>query len=348
MKRFLALALALLLGPAACDDDGPTTPLPPDGSEVAVVLNSIDRSLTVFPVQEPTQTSTIGLAPDGSPVTLAVRGTLAAIPLGSVPAVAIADLSTGSVIRTVGLPAGSQATGVAFVNDSIALVANPALDTVSPVNVRRGTRGDDITVGGFPQTIVVDGDRAFVLNAELGDDFLPERTGTLTVIDRTSLEVLGTIELSGFNPTAAAVGPDGRLYIVHAGSFGAGDGSLSIVSPTALEEVEHHEGFGEFPGSAAFGPGGRLHIGSFGFGIAIWDPATGSFVRPPEDAIAPAGIPSTSGVGFDGEGRLYALEPECSAPASAFRLDSEHEVEVEIPVGICPIGIAFTTLTAGE
>ena len=79
--RLGALLGALFL--AACGSDG-TQPLPPETTEVGVVLGSVDRSLTIFEVENPTQTRIVGVGPDGSPVSMAVRGNLAAVPLGMV------------------------------------------------------------------------------------------------------------------------------------------------------------------------------------------------------------------------------------------------------------------------
>ena len=98
---WLPLLAALLL--AACSGDG-TESLPPETAEVGVVLSSTDVSLTIFEVENPVQTRIVGLGPDGSPVTMAVRGHLAAVPLGFVPAVAVVDLKDGLLVRTVPLP----------------------------------------------------------------------------------------------------------------------------------------------------------------------------------------------------------------------------------------------------
>ena len=84
---FLAAPFLVALLLAACSDDG-TEALPPETAEVGVVLASTELSLTIFEVDNPTQTRVVGLGPAGSPVTMAVRGNLAAVPLGIVPAVA--------------------------------------------------------------------------------------------------------------------------------------------------------------------------------------------------------------------------------------------------------------------
>ena len=85
---------------AACGGDG-TEPLPPETAEVGVVLGSVDRSLTVFEVENPTQTRMVGVGLDGSPVSMAVRGNLAAVPLGIVPAVAVVDLKEGILVAFI-------------------------------------------------------------------------------------------------------------------------------------------------------------------------------------------------------------------------------------------------------
>lgn len=346
-RRWLASVVVLLLPSlltVACDDS--TGPEPPESRVVGVVLNSVDLSLTLFDAEDPGASSptTVGLAADGSPVSLAVRGGVAVVPLGTVPAVAVVDLVDGTLARTVPLPEGSGATGVAFVNDSVALVGNPALNTVSPVNVRSGEAADPIEVGLYPQGVIEAASGPVVVNSELGADFEPVGPGTLTFLDAETLGLRGSVTLSGPNPGGAVVGPGGRLHVVLSGTFGAGNGSLSVVDPVGLEEEAHHPGFGEFPFSAAFGPGGRLYVASFGYGLAVWDPATEAFVRSPDDPVTPEGVPSVAAVAVDPEGRLYTLRPDCQGPSAALRLAADFSVEETIPVGTCPIAIAFTTV----
>jgi hypothetical protein len=342
MKPHASLVVLVSLV-VACTED-PIEPDGPEGAAVGIVVSSSDRALTVFAVDAPEQTFSIGLAPDGSPVTLAVRGAIVAVPLGTVPAVAVVDLETRAVVHTVALPEGSGATGIAFLNDSIAIVANPGLNTVTPVNVLRGTRDADLVVGTYPQAAVSVRDTVFVLNATLGPDFNPAGPATVSVITGTPASVVRTITLSGLNSGAGIATSDGRLIIANSGSFGAANGSISIVSRATLTESQHINGFGDFPGAVAIGPNGHIHVASFSYGVAIWDPSTGAFARAPGQAVRPDGVPSASGLGFDEDGRLYTLVPECRAPSRALRLTPMFEVDVEIPTGICPFGIAFTRL----
>jgi DNA-binding beta-propeller fold protein YncE len=310
---------------------------------VGVVVNSTELSLTIFDVDDPSDTRTVGLGPDGSPVSLALRGGLAAVPLGVVPAVAVVDLASATLLRTVALPEGSGATGAAFVNDSIVLVANPELGSVSPVNVRSGSVGAEIDVGVYPQAIVVSGERAYVVNAGLVA-FETEEPSSLTVIDTGSLEPVGTIALGGENGATAATSDGETLWVLHSGNFGAGDGALSEVDLDGGVEAELIEGWGEFPGSLAVHDD-RIVAGAFGVGLMVWDAATRTFVHAPDDALTPDGVASTSGVAFDREGRLYALTPDCQEPSAAHRLTAAGAVELTVPVGICPLAIAFTLLS---
>ena len=195
---FALLGMIMLGGASACSDS--SGPELPTFRQVGVVLNSVDVSLTVFGVDSSEPPITIGLAPDGSPVSMAVRGSVVAVPLGFVPAVAIVDLETAAVTRTIALPEGSGATGAAFLDDERLLVANPGLSSVSLVNVADGTVADPIPVGAFPQSLIVQGGRVFVLNGELGPDFLPAGPGTITVLNAANLEVVATVILfTGFH-----------------------------------------------------------------------------------------------------------------------------------------------------
>jgi hypothetical protein len=334
-----ATAVAMV---AACGGD-PAGPPPAVTTELAVVLSSVDRSVTVFPVDDPAAAFTFGIAPAGSPVSIAVRGGTAIVPLGTVPAAAILDLAERRVVATVALATGSGATGVAFVNDSIALVGNPGLGTVSPINVRRATRGADIPVGVYPGAITAVRDTAWVLNANLVG-FVPAGPSSISVLTGAVPAVARTVALTGLNASAAVATADGRLLVLNAGRWGAADGSLSIVSRAAGTESQHIAGFGDFPGGIAMTPDGRALIASFAYGIAVWHAGTGSFVRPPHNAIAPGGIAASAGVGVDGDGRVYTLKPDCSEPSAVFRLNAAFAIEREVPTGICPIAIAFTRI----
>ena len=337
--RTLAAAVIIAFTTAACDDNG--GPEIPAGVEIGVIVNSIDLSITAFPTDSAASTRTIGLAAAGSPVSVAARGPFAVIPMGFLATAAVVDLRSDDV-STIPLPDNSGATGVAFLNDSIAYVANPNLNTVSRINLFAGTHENEIDVGIFPQAVAAIGDRVFVMNAELDMDFRPARQGGISVIDTSTDSVVAVILLTGFNPSAAVV-HDGLLYVVNSGTFGMGDGSLSVVNPNTLQQIEHHTGFGEFPGDIAFDAADRAYVSSFAYGIAVWDVAADSFIRPPSDPLIIEGNAISSGLGFDSNGRLYSLIPgDCIAPGIALRTHPDLSFDRQIDAGVCPIAITFT------
>ena len=336
----------------ACDDDSglvntPQIIFPP---EIGIIVNSTDVSVTLFAVDTPGVTRSIGLNPGGagSPATIAARENLAIVPLGLFPAAAIVDLLTDSV-RSVPLPSNSGATGVAFLNDSIAYVANSNLNTVSVINTFTATAGAEIPVGIFPQAIVTrnNRDEVYVLTAQL-ENFVPARPGRISIIDANTNTVTDSIILSGLNPAAAVFGSDGLLYVINSGNFAQGNGSLSVVNVGTRQEVEHHEGFGEFPGDIAYGPMGRVHVSAFAYGIAVWDAVADSFIRPPADPVVIDGNSSSSGVGFDSVDRLYSLIPgDCLNPSLAYRLNDDYSIDTDIQAGGCPFAVTFTKTFTG-
>lgn len=342
-SRLLALVLGLVLAVTGCVDG--TGPEPIEPQPVGVVVNSVDNSLTVFPVDEPAAAETIGLGGDGTPVGAAIAGSLVVVPLGLTPAAAVVDLRQGLLLHTIALPQGSGATGAAVFGTDSALVANPGLNSVSVIDAAAGSAGAEIEVGPYPESIVAGGGVAYVVNRHLDENFQTTGPGTVTVIDLASLTVVDTIQLSGTNPGAAVLSGD-RLYVLNAGSWGQNNGSLSVVNTGAGTEIDHVTGFGDFPGSLTLGPDGDLYVASYSYGVAIWDPATESFLRSPEEPVQPNGVSAVSSVGFDEEGRLYTLRPFCAPgePDVAFRLSAALQVEHTITVGNCPTEILFTAI----
>jgi len=340
MNRSSVGTLLLVLSALACGDGDPIAVGGGGGGaeDHVVVLNSTALTLSVLPTDGEGAARTIDLAPSGSPVSLAVRGGTALVPLGTFPGVAVVDLETGTS-SIIGLPAGSGATGVVILDDSLALVANPDLNTVSPVLYDRGARLPDIPVGLYPQGFVSAGGRVFVINGRL-QNFVPVGPGNATVLDASTLAVLDSIQFTGVNP-GDALASGGTLYVLHQGSFGAGDGSLSRISLATLAEAGHETGFGEFPGKLALADDGSLLVGAFAYGIARWSPTAG-FVIPPAQGVRPVPTAAVSDVAVGPDGRIFALDAgDCTAPGTLFWLDDALGVLDQTEVGACPIAIAF-------
>jgi hypothetical protein len=339
LGRLAALSLAALL--AACSGgDGPSTPHG-DPERVEVVVNSVSRSLSIFsPDSAAPAVRTVQLGAQGSPVGAAVRGSFAVVPMGTYPFAVVVDLRTGVVTHTIALPANSGATGAAFLDDSIAIIANPNRNSVTPVNVLTGTAKAELAVGVYPQAVVPGPGAVFVLNANLVN-FAPAGPGSVSVITSPT-KVDATAQLQGINPTAGAVSGN-LLFIVNAGHFGGNDGSLSTLNIVSGTETVT-PGFGEFPGSVAVGADGNVYVGVYGLGVLEWNPGIRQFVRGPDNPIVPVPGGSVAAVGFDNAGRMHTVNPgDCQAAGKEYRL-SGGLVNRTVTVGVCPFDVKFSQL----
>jgi hypothetical protein len=223
----LLLATALL---AACADTNAPLPEP---QRVLLAVNSTANTLSIVPLETPASAVTVELGgTTPTPVGVSARDDIAIVPLGLDNAVAVVDLRAGQVLRRIPLPDNSGATGSAVVDDSIAYVGNPNLNTVSRVNYVTGETFE-VPAGVYPQGVIFARGRVFVLNGNLDETFSPAGPSWITVIDPVTnqrAEPVDSIALTGpGNAGFADVAGDGLLYVVSTGSFFGGEGRLSVV-----------------------------------------------------------------------------------------------------------------------
>src|SRR5689334_16577790 len=129
----LLLSCGILLGCAE------TAAPPPAPEEEVVVLNTNGATLSLIPVEAPTQISTIPLgASDVEPVSVATRGAIAVVPLRRRSAVAVVDLREQQLVNTIGLQPGSEVAGAAMVDDSVAYVASANLNLITRIDLSTG------------------------------------------------------------------------------------------------------------------------------------------------------------------------------------------------------------------
>lgn len=344
LRMLIPSAGALVLALAACAD--PEAPLP-EPSEVVLVVNSVESSLSVVPIHSTGSTYKIPLGgTTATPVGVSARMGVAVVPMGLDHAAAIVDLSTGSVSRVVPLADGSFATGSAIIDDSIAYVANPGLNTVTRINYLTGDTAS-VAVGVYPQAVIATRGKVFVLNGNLVN-YAVAGPGWITVIDPvTNAKAVGIDSIplpAPGNPQFAVVAGDGRIYVVNVGNY-VDDGRVSIVDPVAREEVANFGGFGPGPGDVATDGGDRLFISSFSEGLMEFNIATRTIVHGAGDGIP---IPDNSGVAVDSEGRIYGISAGCAGPpgGEAHVLRPDFTERAVVPLGICAIGSAVTQIPA--
>lgn len=332
------LLLTAVLAAPACSDD-PDAPGPND-QEVLLVVNSTDATLSIARVEAPPATATtiplLGSTP--TPVDVAARAGFAVVPLGLDNALSVVDLKAGGVARTVPLADGSGATGSAIVDDSIAYVANPGLNTVTRVNYLTGDTAS-VAVGRYPQGVAVARGLVYVIDGNLVE-FTPVGPGALTVIDPATNARVDSIALAGPGNAQFAAATDDRLYVVSSGSFDdqTPRAKISVVDTRSRRLVDSIADLGVFPGAIAVDRDRhRLYVSSLALGLLVYDLDAKAFLRGVSNPVAG----NYSSVVVDRAGRIYAIEyGDCAeTPGLAHVIDPATLTETAvITLGKCASG----------
>jgi hypothetical protein len=313
---------------------------------VIAVVNTGSNSLSFVSAKSLTGGYAVDLTPPtGTPATLDARSSLILVAMGSVNALRVYSFGTTTGPGIIALPTNSGATGVAIENDSIAWVANPNLNSVTEVNYHTGDTATH-AAGPYPQAVAITDGYVFVLNGNLSAG-QPAGPSSLLWVSRTSpVRAFGTTALSCTNARFAAFGSDGFLYVVCAGTVGAGDGKLAIVDPVARREVAVLNGLGESPGAAVYHPSGRLLVASATEGILEVNTLTRSVRRGPGNGIKPSGE-GIAGLAVDPRGRVYAVAPgTCAGPGHVHVLSAppDYRPLATSTVGVCPAAAALAAV----
>jgi hypothetical protein len=344
-----ARGIAGLLVVLACAEALP--PLPPP-QEVLLVVDSVEGTLRVVPVDAPATSTAVPLGGSTpTPRGVSAREGWALVPLGLDDAVAVVDLRAGTVPRVIPLAANSGATGSAIVDDSIGYVANPNLNTVTRVNYLTGDTAS-VAVGVFPQGVVFTRGKVFVLNGNLVGA-APAGPSWLSVVDPLTNRLATGVDSIGMpgpgNAGHGDVAQDGVLYVMNAGPFdGATAGRLTLVDPVGRIELGNFGGFGNFPGPIATNGSDRLYVSSRTEGLMVFDLLNRKILRGAGNGVP---IPDNAGVAVDSHDRIYALETgPCTAGASGrlhiLRPDLSQIRDVD--VGDCPVGAVVTEIPSPE
>lgn len=290
-----------------CAEPNPQLP-PPE--EVLLVANTTGGSLSAVPVDATGSRTLIPLS--GTLVSgVGALGPIAVAPLPNDDAADVVTLLGTQVIRTVRLPTGSGATGVAVIDDSAAYVANPNLNSITRINLVTGDTAS-LVVGQYPQGLIATRGRLFVVNGNVAacaqpGGLCPIGPSWLTVVDPATNAIADGIDsiplLGPGNARYAAVGRDGLLYVMNR-SFSA-DSRISIVDPVGRQELASFGGFGSSPGPIASDGGERILVSSRSEGLMVFNTRTRIVERGVGNGVA---IPENSGIAADASFRMYAIQ----------------------------------------
>ena len=344
--RTRAILLAAAVVAAACSDalEQDTT-----AGYVVAVVNGGDNTLSMI---DATRFSafTIPLSPfAGTPTTLAARGEVILVAMGSTNGVRVISQGTlpPSAPDLVPLPDSSGATGVAVASAGLAFAANPNRHSVTQIQYLTGDTIAD-SVGIYPQAVVATETHVYVADGNLvggvpaGPSFV--RMNSLPIV--RGVPTWQIVSLSCSNARFATLGGDGLLYVVCAGTPGAGDGRLAVVDPDSRRELVVINGLGESPGPIVYHPSGRLLIASMTEGILEVNALTRSVTRAPGNGIKPSGD-GIAGLAVDPRGRVYAVAPgACASPGRVHVLSPppDYRPLATSTVGVCPAAAALAAI----
>lgn len=351
MRRASLLAAAsLALG--ACAPTTSTGSLP---LEVLVVLDSLDHTLRMIPVDSPTVVREIDLggALGFTPSFLAARGRKAVVAGNgdSTARVVIVDLAAEGIQDVTDL-LGGQIAAVTIADDEFAYVASWTNGAISRVRLADGTV-ELLAAPGGPQGFAVTRGKVFgVIGNRQGCGPIPDsgcNLGPSWLVQADPTLPRDSIALSGpGNAGPAAVAADGLVYVLSAGNEFQGDGGrLSIVDPIRNSEIASFGGVGPIVPSWIINDGGeRMLIASGPGGLLVFNTRLRRFTLPFGNGI-PLEFP-TDLVG-DAIGRAYVLQRGgCSAAAPGrVRVFGTSLIEqLSIQAGSCPIAAAIAEVPA--
>lgn len=366
-SRIRSRPLALLLVAAViggCSDNS-TAPTSRDflqgtssNPQIGLVVNTTGKALTLFQLGNPTETREIpfGASSAVTPVGLVFRGTHAVVPLGNAASAALVDLGGLRIERFFTFPSGN-ATGAAFVDDNTFLVVNLVGDYLGKVTLDQTDASitDTVSVAApAPTAVVVSEGRAFVVSGNLDENFAPLGPGVVTVIDPATMVPIDTIQSGGTNSSAAAVGPDGLVYVLNTEDFVAA-GSVTVIDPATLQVVGTFPGFGAGPGSIHIDADGLAYVSGFFTGTLVWNTATHAFVRDVNNPVCArlTNAPGTPCRGaFDAtrasDGSIYQAffgSASEALPPYVFVYSPTYELVDSVSVGVGPVSIDIGTFT---
>lgn len=161
----------------------------PEKSAVLVIDTVTRKIIDTVNIEGAHKPMRIALEPDGSHVWVGLDGA---------PLVAVIDVATGKLARTIGVGAGLH--NITFTGDSrFAYVTNSTADTVSAIDTRTFAKVADIAVGKTPVPIAFSAASGHVYVASLNG-------GSVAAIDPAKQSVAATIPLTrgivalGFEP----------------------------------------------------------------------------------------------------------------------------------------------------
>ncbi|MCK4255796.1 T9SS type A sorting domain-containing protein [candidate division WOR-3 bacterium] len=187
--------------------------------KTAFVVNGLGETLSLIDLEDGTVENnvvTLGLAPNW----VCVNDGMVYVVNSISDDIYFIDIQTNLVADSILLPEGSNPYAMEFLNDSIAYVSAFCANSVFCMNVKRKEILETIPVGLSPEGLCITQDEVFVAITAYDPNTYTWGEGMVYVIDAPSNSVIDSVSV-GVNPQHLEVDPDGELYVVCTGNYGA-------------------------------------------------------------------------------------------------------------------------------
>lgn len=254
MKQMLQLAGIMMILAAGATAQEAVKP------RTLYVINTLGRTLSALNLESGTMTQDL-VALGQMPSHILARDRELLV-LNSSPAeLTFIDGLTLNVTGQVALPEGSNPYQMAT-HGSRLLITLLMADQVAVVDPARREVVGMIPVGQAPQGILVSGETAWVANTGGYPDYAGS---SLSCIDLRRDEMVAQIPLPA-NPQVVRQGPDGRLYVLCSGAWGANSGAVAVIDPAAAAgpAVVDTLHFGGYPVDLIVRPDGIALLSEWG------------------------------------------------------------------------------------
>ena len=200
----------------------------------------------------------------------------------------IVNLNTQQEVATIDLGANKNPWNFTFCKSSgLIFVTNLMANSVSVVDVTKGSVVDSIAVGKAPEGILAFGKKVYVTNTAFDATTFSYGQGTVSIIDAASRSVVDSI-LTPVNPQNLAVDASGRLHVVCTGNFATVSGSVLVVD-LSTKTVVDTVAVGGTPSSITMAPNGVAYLGSGGWvtsgNVLAYDASTLSVLHSADNPI---------------------------------------------------------------